>query len=245
MSAESLPSSNTYTVSIVEDEAVLREELAFQLEKCGFAVKTFSNASEFYRYLATRPSTLAILDIGLEGEDGLSICQHIRSYDADLGIIFVTARSMRDDRLEGLKAGADAYLVKPIDLEELILILRRLETRIPTSPKSQPLLSLPDNGVNSWKLDERASILVTPNTTRIRLSINELQLLRFMFERLGDVCSHVELAVALGEDPQLYNKHRLEVIFSRLKERVHRQSGERLPIRSERGLGYRITPFND
>ncbi len=245
MSVESL--SSICTVSIVEDETVLREELAFQLERSGFIVKAFSNASEFYRYLATRPLTLVVLDIGLEGEDGLSICQYIRSYDANIGIIFVTARALRNDRLTGLKAGADAYLVKPIDLEELILILQRLETRVRTTLKNQiqPLALSEENTALTWQLDERASVLIAPNATRIRLSINELQLLRFLFEHTGEICSHVQLAVALGEVPQLYNKHRLEVIFSRLKDRIYRQSNERFPLKSERGQGYRIMPFTD
>ena len=118
------------TVAIVEDEMILREELSFQLTHLGFEVHAFENAEQFYRYLAVHPETMVVLDIGLTGEDGLSICRHLRSANAEMGIVFVTARSLREDRLIGLQAGVDAYLTKPVDIVELVLILRRLSLRL-------------------------------------------------------------------------------------------------------------------
>ncbi len=118
------------TVSIVEDEVVLREEMAFQLGHLGFVVQAFESAEQFYRYLVGHPKTIAVLDIALVGEDGLSVCRHLRTTNAAMGIVFVTACSLRDDRLVGLLAGADAYLTKPVDIDELALILRRLAIRL-------------------------------------------------------------------------------------------------------------------
>lgn len=231
-----------YTVSIVEDEPVLREELAFQLEHHGFAVETFENAAQFYRYLAVRPKTVAVLDIGLAGEDGLSVCQYLRSHDAGMGIVFVTARGLRDDRLSGLDAGADAYLVKPVDVDELVLILRRLGQRLTAAavPEPQPP-SAPEG--RRWRLDSGSGMLVTPNGMWIRLSLSESQLLHALLAHQGEPCTHAELAAALGSMLDEYNKHRTEVIFSRLRERVYRHSGLILPIQAERCVGYRLLPF--
>ena len=75
-------------VVIVEDEPVLREELAFQLGHLGFAVEAFESANQLYRHLATAHVPLVVLDIGLEGEDGLSVCQYLRSHDSRIGIVF-------------------------------------------------------------------------------------------------------------------------------------------------------------
>jgi two-component system, OmpR family, response regulator PhoP len=226
-----------YTISIVEDEAILRDELAFHLEHHGFRVEAFKNAAQFYRYLAARPSTIAVLDIGLEGEDGLSICEYLRSYDLQMGIVFVTARSLRDDRLTGLDAGADAYLVKPVDIDELVLILKRLAQRF-----TAPSATLPNAGPHplSWKLDAASGFLTAPNGARIRISMNEFQLLGVLFKTPGTPCSHTELAVALGLLPDEYDKHRVEVIFSRLRDKVTRHTGLSLPIQVERGVGYRL-----
>lgn len=137
-------------VAIVEDEPVLREELAFQLGHMGFVVSTFENANQVYRHLAVSSMPLVVLDIGLEGEDGLSVCQHLRAHNSRIGIVFVTARSLRDQRIEGLAAGADAYLVKPVDVDELALILRRLAERT-TWPAAERRASPRDK--QQWHID--------------------------------------------------------------------------------------------
>ena len=229
--------SAAYTISIVEDEAILRDELAFQLECLGFAVAKFESAEPFYRYLAVRPQTVVVLDIGLTGEDGLSVCQYLRAHDVNIGIVFVTARSLRSERLKGLEIGADAYLVKPIDIEELVLILKRLGQRF-----SAAATSMPPAHCAQWSLDAGSGLLIAPNQTWIRLSVREHQLLNALLQRPGELCSHAELALALRLLPEEYNRHRVEVIFSRLRERVYRSSGLQLPIQAERNGGYRILP---
>lgn len=230
-----------YTVSIVEDETVLREELAFQLVHFGFAVETFVDAPAFYRYLATQPRTLVVLDIGLTGEDGLSICEHLRKHNPNMGIVFMSARGLRSDRLAGLEAGGDAYLVKPIDVDELALILQRLGERVFAGDARDAQVKLTAH-VRQWGLEERDGILIAPNGLIIRLSLPELQLLRILLlEKPGMICTHAELALALGESLSSSAKHRLEVMFSRLRERTFRLSGCSLPLFSERGVGYRMS----
>ena len=238
------PKPISYTVSIVEDERILREELAFQLDHHGFRVETFESAAQFYRYLATRPKTLAVLDIGLDGEDGLSMCRYLRAHDVDMGIVFVTARALRSERLTGLDAGADAYLTKPVDVDELVLILRRLAQRLTPAAELEVRTSMPGSESPAWHLDSTMGMLVTPNGTRIRISLSESQLLRALLAHQGEPCGHPELAAALGLMPEEYNKHRIEVMVSRLRERVHRQSGHVLPIQAERNVGYRLLPFD-
>lgn len=225
-----------YTIAIVEDEEIIREELAFQLEPYGFAVRTFADAPSFYRYLVTRPRTVVVLDIGLAGEDGLSVCKHLRSCDPNMGIVFMTARGLRDDRLTGLEAGADAYLVKPIDVAELALILQRLGERLRVSFNMNAVPASP-----SWTLDEQKATLTAPNGVQIRVSVNELLLLRLMMrDRLGVTCTHAELSLSVGQSSPDANRHHLEVIISRLRERVNRLSGLPLPLHSERGVGYQF-----
>ena len=241
MSAPLVSPIPPFTVSIVEDEEVLREELAFQLEPYGFSIQTFADAPAFYRYMASRPLTVAVLDIGLEGEDGLSVCQYLREFDLSIGIVFMTARGLRDERLTGLAAGADAYLVKPVDVDELALILQRLGERLMLA--RPPVASVQPATVRPWALDAAKSELTTPNGIPIRLSINELSLMRlWLLEKPGQICTHAELANTLGLSPQGFHKHRVEVIVSRLRERVRRISGVALPLQSERGIGYLFEP---
>lgn len=229
------------TISVVEDEPVLRQEMAFQLEHLGFSVKTFSSASEFYRDLAVAATDIALLDIGLAGEDGLSICAHLRRHDPLMGIVFVTARAQRADRLQGLATGADAYLTKPVDMDELALILHRLSQRIP-APVAAP--GSPDplgTDATAWQLDLGIlSRLTAPNGARKHLSNNERILLGTLAQNPAKACSHAVLAAALGLHPDEFDKHRLEVIVSRLRSSVERSTGLELPLKAIRGVGYSL-----
>lgn len=235
----SKPGESDFTVSIVEDEPVLRHEMEFQLRHHGFAVESFATAAHFYRYLAARPATIAVLDIGLRGEDGLSICQHLRKFDQHMGIVFVTARSLRADRLTGLTVGADAYLVKPVDMDELVLILKRLALRFAVSPDAA--LEKTDGVAGSqWQYEPGGGFILAPNGVRVRLSMSEGQLLRALSDKAGTPCADAELAIALGLFPEEYDKHRTEVIISRLRAKVTRESGLSLPLRSVRGVGYSL-----
>jgi DNA-binding response OmpR family regulator len=230
-----------FTVSIVEDEPVLRHEMAFQLRHFNFAVQAFDSAAAFYRYLAVQPRTIALLDIGLAGEDGLSICRHLREHDAQMGIVFLTAHGLRDDRLTGLAAGADAYLVKPVDMEELVLILRRLSLRF-TPQKAAPAPARQESpAAGCWSMEPGSGFVTAPNGLNVRLSVSEGQLLRALVGKAGVACNHAEMATALGLLPDEFSKHRAEVIISRLRNKVERITGLSLPLKAVRGVGYRMS----
>lgn len=230
------------TIALVEDEAVLRHEMSFQLTQLGFHVEAFESAVGFYRFLAVNENVIAVLDIGLDGEDGLSICRYLRQHNQHIGIVLITARGLRHDRLDGLAAGADAYLVKPIDMDELVLILKRLGQRLQppavATAGSEPTIGTGSARDSGWQLSPAGTTLLAPNGSHVVLVSNETQLLRCLVRRAPEVCSHAELGEALGVVPDELDKHRLEVIISRLRAKTLRQTGLRLPVQSSRGAGY-------
>ncbi len=232
-----------YTIAIVEDDTTLREELAFQLRHLGFSVEAFEAAAPFYRHLAMHPCTIAVLDIGLDGEDGLSIARYLRQHDRQMGLIFLTARSLQDERMQGLALGADAYLTKPVELDELVLILQRqiqrLQSLAPRMPVEATLAATA--GSNAWQLISEGVALVAPNGMRVSLTATEAELLRWLIAHEHQVCSHAELGLALRLLPEEFDKHRIEVIVSRLRAKVQRQTGHELPLQSLRGQGYRFS----
>ena len=237
MQSLSIPAPE-FTISIVEDEPVLRQEMAFQLRHLGFEVQAFDCAAAFYRYLAVRPRTIAVLDIGLTGEDGLSICRHLREHDPHMGIVFLTAHGLREDRLAGLAVGADAYLVKPVDIDEIVLIIKRLAIRFASSaqaPTQKPPLTM---SIGSWRMEPGSGFITAPNGVDVRLSVSEGQLLRVLASKAGAPCNHAEMATALGLHPDEFSKHRAEVIVSRLRSKVTRVTGLNLPVLAVRGMGY-------
>ncbi|WP_177172810.1 response regulator transcription factor [Giesbergeria anulus] len=230
------------SIGLVEDEPVLREELSFQLQHKGFKVVAFADAAGLYRHLATQPLAVVVLDIGLPGEDGISIAKLLRSHNPLMGLVFLTARSLRDDRLEGLAAGADAYLVKPVDIEELALLLQRLLERHRHSTTALVAQQLPATAAKTdeqaWQLQPHRAVLIAPNGTKVRLTLTELQCLTELISKKGKPCNHTELARAMGLMPDEWDRHRLEVIVSRLRAKVERGTGLTAPIGTMRGVGY-------
>lgn len=229
------------SIALVEDETVLRDELCFQLRHLGFAAEGFEDASQLYRRLAVHRFSAIVLDIGLNGEDGLSICQYLRAHDRALGIVFVTARALRDDRLIGLHAGADAYLCKPVDLDELALTLNRLTTRnaVELAPEAT---AEKRQEFDEWQIESPGDFLRAPGGKRVHLTVNEIRLLTVLLSKPNEVAVAGDLAAALGMLPEDYDKHRVEVIISRLRDKVLRQTGLTLPVQTRRGVGYLFRP---
>ena len=230
----------TTTVALVEDEPVLREELAFQLQHRGFDVVAFADAAGLYRHLAVHNVAALVLDIGLPGEDGLSVARLLRAHHPLMGLVFVTARHLRHDRLEGLSAGADAYLSKPVDVDELELLLRRLLQR--HTATSTPVTTPPDDSsAPHWQLLPIRNVLQAPNGTHVRLTLTELQFLSKLISQPGQPCSNLDLAQAMNLMPDEWSRHRMEVVVSRLRNKVERETGLPIPIKTVRGTGYAWT----
>lgn len=231
-------------VGLVEDEPVLREELVFQLQHRGFSARGFADATGLYRHLATQPLAAVVLDIGLPGEDGLSIGTLLRAHNPQLGIVYLTARSQREDKLAGWAAGADAYLLKPVDLDELDLLLQRLIQRQMASPHESASTAPAENPSRGlveeemWKLNTPKAVLLAPSGARVRLTLTELQLLGELAAKRGKPCKPADLARAMGLQPDEWDRHRLEVVVSRLRVKVERETGFHAPIRTLRGVGY-------
>ncbi|WP_240531328.1 response regulator transcription factor [Variovorax boronicumulans] len=122
-------SSNKLSVYLVEDENDIREALVYSLNQMNFVVTGFADATSFYRAFAVARCDIAVLDVGLPGEDGFTIAGHLRSA-SNVGIVLATARAGSSDRIQGMRAGADAYLVKPMHPEELAATLEAVGRRL-------------------------------------------------------------------------------------------------------------------
>jgi two-component system, OmpR family, phosphate regulon response regulator PhoB len=119
-------------VLVVDDERDVCRLLTYSLEQAGFEAQSVGTAAEALLAAARQPPAVVVLDVGLPDLSGLEVCRKLRADAelADVGIIMLTARGGRDDRVEGLEAGADDYVVKPFDVEEIVLRVRALSRRI-------------------------------------------------------------------------------------------------------------------
>ena len=221
-------------VYVVEDDEDLCEEMVLALDELGFYASGFRDAGSFYKAFAVRPCHSAVLDIGLPGEDGLSIVSHLRAVPG-VRMVMVTARGQLKDRLEGLRRGADAYLVKPVHLDELAETLRALNRR--AGPGDVPAAAPAAPSTKLWRLVEGDWVLSDPVGRRMTLTSTERAFLTRLFANPGSEVSRADLILALGGDSFDFSAHRVDAIAHRLRRKAQRV-GMTLPLHSVRGIGY-------
>lgn len=216
-------------VYLVDDDDDFREEMVFGLVRHGVNTRGFESATALYRAYAAQPSDIVILDIGLKGEDGLSAAAHLRASQS-VGIIMVTARGSIDERVHGLNAGADAYLVKPVDSRELAATVMALYSRL----QRQTTVSFCSS--TEWELVESGWV-ISDGKHRLRLTASEQRILRRLLAERGATVERRDLVEALGEDVYEFNYAHLDTIVSRLRRRA-KKAGILLPLHAIRGRGF-------
>lgn len=235
---------------IVEDDQDLREETVLGLRSLGIAALGVADAASLYREMVQQKFDVAILDIGLPGEDGFSVLRHLRQ-SGKMGIIMLTARGTLEDRVQGLNDGADAYMVKPVDLKELVSVLGSLSRRLErTEPMGPPvshalaqagLAAAQPSSAAAWSLNKSYWTLISPQGTTIPLTPKEYTFLSRLVERCGEPVPRAHIIHAFGGDIDEFDFHRVEVMISRLRRKAKAITGDSLPIKAIPGFGFSFT----
>ncbi|MGJ8563516.1 MAG: response regulator [Alphaproteobacteria bacterium] len=213
---------------VVDDDDRIRDLLKAYLMRHGFRVSTAGNAEEARNLMDSLAYDLLILDVMMPGEDGFSLTRSLRTKD-DIPIILLTAKGEAEDRIEGLKAGADDYLPKPFEPEELVLrieaIFRRLGTTAPAS----------EVRFGPWEYNlERLTL--TKDGERVRLTTGEEALLTLLARCGGAPVSRY----ALSEKIRAKSERAVDVQMTRLRRKIEDNPAEPLYILTVRGHGYRL-----
>jgi len=227
------------TLYVVEDDEDLREEVVLSLIDRGFLARGFPGSRELYQGLLEAPCDILILDISLPGEDGFSILKYIRSTTQatnQVGVIMFSARGQTEDRVQALMAGADLYLVKPVDLDELsaniVSLFRRIHRSEPAHSEAGP----------SWRLSADGWHLLAPAGGRVSLSASERVILEVLLWDPGATVTREALVDALGRHPDEVLSNRLDMLISRLRRKVAQATGTQLPLHSVRSVGFSLLP---
>lgn len=216
-------------VLVCEDDPVFAGLLAFSFRKFGLPLTLVGDGRELDMALATNKADILLLDLGLPGEDGLSIARRVRRRHPRLGIVMITGRGQVQDRLQGFQEGADLYFVKPVDMRELEAAIRSLHRRL-IPPEPVP---------GGWSLQPLRSALRSPGGVEIPLTHNEHLFLTRLLQQHGEVVDRDDLMRALGYAPDPHGAHRLEALVSRLRQKARvKTPQEALPIRARHGSGY-------
>ncbi len=216
---------------LVEDEAPLRERLAGRLRAAGYVVDVAADGEEGAYLGREYPVDLAIVDLGLPKLSGIEVIRGWRAAGRVFPVLILTARGRWQDKVEGLGAGADDYLVKPFEMEELLARVSALIRR--AAGFASPVL-----GFGSIELDTRAGC-VRVEGVPIELTAFEYRVLEYLVLHAGRVISKAELSEHLYHEDRDHDSNVLEVILARLRRKLDPERRLR-PIETLRGRGYRF-----
>ncbi len=216
-------------IAIVEDNESVAKGIGFVLTDEGHAVDLLHDGAEADAFLRDDGADLIILDINLPGLSGIDVLKNLRARQDDRPVLLLTARAATDDRIEGLDAGADDYLVKPFNMDELQARVRALARR-----RALPVVKPIQIGALSFDLQTRS--ISGPGGT-IDLPRRELSMFEAMVLAQGRVVSKTQLldaAYGVGADVE---DQVVEVYVSRLRSKLKPHGIE---IKVQRGLGYKL-----
>lgn len=220
-------------VAVLEDDAALRNDILLPgLAACGFEAEGFERPGELYRSMLVAPFDVVLLDIGLPGEDGLSVARHLRA-TSSIGIAVLSGRGDAQERIRGLGEAVDIWLSKPVDFAIVAASLGSLVRRM-------RMVALPAKaeGVGGWRFDAGGWRLHAPSGRAVELSRSERCVLQRLFAANGEPVSREALILELGGSSDSFDAHRLEMLVHRMRRKIAGETGAELPLRAVRGLGY-------
>lgn len=219
-------------VLVVEDETALREQLAARLKQEGHVVDAATDGKEGLYFATDYPLDIAIIDLGLPLLSGIEVIRRLRAAGKVFPILILTARGSWQDKVQGLEAGADDYLVKPFEMEELLARLKALQRR--AAGWTQSVLHCGpvalDTGAQTVHLREQA----------LELTTFEYKVLEYLMLHAGQVVSKTELTDHLYEQDFERDSNVIEVFVGRLRRKLD-PDNKLQPIETLRGRGYRLT----
>jgi two-component system response regulator PhoP len=224
-------------ILLVEDEAPLRETLAARLKREGFAVDTAADGEEGLYLGREVPFDIAIIDLGLPKKSGMELIQELRGAGQRCPILILTARTSWQDKVQGLKQGADDYLVKPFHVEELLARINALVRR--ASGWTKPVLEC-----GPIVLDTTAQTVMV-NAQPADLTSYEYKVLEYLILHAGELVSKADLTEHIYQQDFDRDSNVLEVFIGRLRRKLDPNNTLK-PIETVRGRGYRFSiPRND
>ena len=219
-------------VLVVEDEEKIAQFLKKGLSEKGYTVEAVGDPDSALQRLEATPFDLLILDLLLPGSrDGLDVCREVRARGIRIKILMLTARDTIENKIEGLDAGADDYLVKPFSFRELLARLRALSRRTEVAEPGPLTL-----GDLSYDPESRE---VTRSGEVVRLTAREGALFELLLRRRGKVVSRSEIQARIWEDSFELSTNIIDVYINSLRKKLDTGEREKI-IQTVRGVGYRV-----
>lgn len=219
---------------LVEDDRDLSESLASYLRSGGLEVSVVGDTAGLSEELERFDPDVVVLDLNLPGSTGFDPAASVRARPRT-GLIILTGRAMREDRLQGLASGADHYIVKPADPAELEMVIRNLYRRLVDDEAANEAQA---GTKTPWRLDLTRWSLIAPTGGQMPLTALERHLMLRLMQTPGQPVSRQDLLPPQQHRDPDSEARGLDVMVFRLRRKVERECGCTLPLLSARGVGY-------
>jgi DNA-binding response OmpR family regulator len=220
-----------HRVVIIEDDLDLRETVSRYLRLAGMTVSGVGSVLEFYEAVDIRNYDVAVVDLNLPDQSGFTLTGFLRR-TTNLGIIIFTAQESITDRVKGYGAGADLYLVKPVDFQELAAAIVSLSQR-----RRERIAPVPASPPTAWTLDRSSWNLVSPYEVGITLTRQERLLIRALVEADGQAVDRNALFAVLGYAGEQAGPS-MNALVRRLRSKIEAATGRSAPIETSYNHGY-------
>lgn len=225
---------NTVQILYTEDDATLAFLTKDNLEQNHYEVTHCEDGKDGFEIFKKGTFDICILDIMMPKMDGFELATEIRKLDADIPIIFLSAKTLKEDRIKGLRLGADDYLVKPFSIEELLL---KIEIFLRRSRKNNGIeKSIYEIG--KYQFDTKNFILFN-EIEKIALTQREADLLKLFLDNKNIVLKREQILTSLWGDDDYFMGRSLDVFISRLRKILANEKG--IAIENLHGIGFRFT----
>ena len=225
-------------ILLVEDEEHLLKTIQLNLELEGYTVSTATNGIEALKEFRKGEFNLIVLDVMLPEMNGFDVCEQIRKENTKVPLLFLTAKGSSSDKIQGLKLGADDYLTKPFNLEELLLRVQILLKRGNLQAESKKQLETYSFGGNSINFITYEIEGINGTT---QLSKKEIALLKLLIERKGEVISREEILDSVWGKDAYPSSRTIDNYILAFRKYFEKNQRDPLHFNSIRGVGYKFT----
>jgi two-component system, OmpR family, alkaline phosphatase synthesis response regulator PhoP len=227
------------SILLVEDEENLQEALKLNLELEGYEITVADDGLAALAAVQKEYFDLMILDVMLPELDGISVCENIRLQNNDIPILILSAKSSSADRVLGLKKGADDYLTKPFNLEELLLRVNKLVQKGKQLNTRQPMEQTYQFGNN--KIDFKSLECTTHSGEKIMLTKKEIMLLKLLIENKNEVVTREKILQSVWGYNVYPTTRTIDNFILNFRKYFEKDSRNPIYFHSVRGIGYKFT----